>query len=531
MTTTQRDSVYVFFAYARRDRSLRDKLEDHLSNLKYRGLITTWHDTEIRAGEEWLRQVEIYLNSARIILLLISSDFMASEYCYSIEMKRAMGRHERGEARVIPIMLRPVLFRDEPFTRLRMLPTNGKPIVSWRNRDSAFVDVALGIEGVVQEFTASTKITPSASSSMHKTTCPYCGTEVRPESKFCANCGNRLLPATPSSPQTPPAVGSSPLVLDREGWGQPFQGSNSAPSPSGAPWSADPSAMTIASNNKEPPTVMPSSTAQATREHPARFVLQAENGDVLAQYLLEKPEISIGRAPNNDILLSKDRQTSRRHATVRQEIGSYVLYDEGSANGTFVNGQQLKQRTPRVLQEGDHIGIGEHELVFYGPSSTTSHENEDLTDLPTMAVPHIPSETTYRTREDEELLEAERVRQYYEKALAAYEQALRLNFTDADAYKGKGKALYELGRYNEALQAFERAISLDPKPVTYVRKGDVLYKLGRYNDSLIAYQQALRLDSTFAVAYNNMGNTLEQIGRRLEAQQAYETAKELGYNE
>src|SRR6266487_2217628 len=118
MTTTQRDSVYVFFAYARRDRSLRDKLEDHLSNLKYRGLITTWHDTEIRAGEEWLRQVEIYLNSARIILLLISSDFMASEYCYSIEMKRAMGRHERGEARVIPIMLRPVLFRDEPFTRL-----------------------------------------------------------------------------------------------------------------------------------------------------------------------------------------------------------------------------------------------------------------------------------------------------------------------------------------------------------------------------------------------------------------------------
>ncbi len=129
------------------------------------------------------------------------------------------------------------------------------------------------------------------------------------------------------------------------------------------------------------------------------------------------------------------------------------------------------------------------------------------------------------------MLEAERVRQYYEKALAAYEQALRLNFTDADAYKGKGKALYELGRYNEALQAFERAISLDPKPVTYVRKGDVLYKLGRYNDSLIAYQQALRLDSTFAVAYNNMGNTLEQIGRRLEAQQAYETAKELGYNE
>src|SRR3989449_11160525 len=110
MTTTQRDSVYVFFAYARRDRSLRDKLEDHLSNLKYRGLITTWHDREIRAGEEWTRQIDIYLNKAHIILLLISSHFMASEYCYGIEMKQALERHERREADVIPILLRSVHF-------------------------------------------------------------------------------------------------------------------------------------------------------------------------------------------------------------------------------------------------------------------------------------------------------------------------------------------------------------------------------------------------------------------------------------
>src|SRR6266516_3461039 len=156
MSIEQRESVYVFFAYAPRDRSLRDKLEDHLSNLKYRGLITTWHDAEIKAGEEWLQQVDIYLNAARIILLLISSDFMASEYCYSLEMKRAMARHQRGEAHVIPIILRPVLFRDEPFAKLQMLPKDGKPIVSWRNRDSAFVDVALGIERVVQELAVST---------------------------------------------------------------------------------------------------------------------------------------------------------------------------------------------------------------------------------------------------------------------------------------------------------------------------------------------------------------------------------------
>src|SRR5260370_24472331 len=78
--------TFVFFSYAHRDKGFRDRLEEHLSNLKYRGLITTWYDGEISAGEEWAQQIGIYLNKANIILLLISASFMASDYCYSIEM-------------------------------------------------------------------------------------------------------------------------------------------------------------------------------------------------------------------------------------------------------------------------------------------------------------------------------------------------------------------------------------------------------------------------------------------------------------
>src|SRR3989475_1152909 len=242
---------------------------------------------------------------------------------------------------------------------------------------------------------------------MSTSTCPYCGAETRPGDNFCLNCGNRLLPATPSSQQAQPVMGGDSTIPAQEGWAQPFQSSNSAPSSSGATWSADPSAMTLASKDEEPPTirgdaptVMPSSTAQATMERSARFVLRAENGDVLAEYPLEKPEISIGRAPNSDILLSKDKLTSRRHATVRNENGSYVLYDERSANGTFVNGQQLEEMTPRVLQDGDHVGIGEHELIFRGTGS--SEPSVGVADLPTIAVPYnAPQELTYRTREDE----------------------------------------------------------------------------------------------------------------------------------
>src|SRR5438067_2081356 len=136
MAPKQTNGTYVFFSYAQRDKALRDHLEKHLSNLKYRRLITTWHDREIRAGEERAQQIDIHLNNARIILLLISAHFMASEYYHGLEMKRALERHERGEAHVIPVLLRPVMFTDEPFARLQMLPKNGKPVVKWSDRDS-----------------------------------------------------------------------------------------------------------------------------------------------------------------------------------------------------------------------------------------------------------------------------------------------------------------------------------------------------------------------------------------------------------
>ena len=151
MSLGQAEKLLLFFSYARQDRGLRDKLEEHLSNLKYRELITTWHIREIGAGEDWQQQVDIHLESAHIILLLISSSFMASQYCYSTEMTRAMERHQQGKARVIPVLLRPVLFTGDPFAMLKVLPSNGKPVASWRNRDSAFVDIALGIEHVARE--------------------------------------------------------------------------------------------------------------------------------------------------------------------------------------------------------------------------------------------------------------------------------------------------------------------------------------------------------------------------------------------
>ena len=228
--------------------------------------------------------------------------------------------------------------------------------------------------------------------------CPYCGADTREGDNFCLNCGNRLvaspLPAqvqevsdsTQASPEEWNAVQDSAGVpvggSTSDAW-SPAQNANDATI-------AEPAAVEL-------PTQRSVQSATMDRiENPARFVLRADDGSIIQEYPLDKFEITIGRAPGSDILLSKDKLTSRRHATVRYENGNYVLRDERSANGTFVNGQQIEELVPRVLQEGDHIGIGEHELLFrpFGAPSSLGVE-----DLPTISV-NPPMEMTYRTRED-----------------------------------------------------------------------------------------------------------------------------------
>jgi hypothetical protein len=141
----------IFYIYARNDEKLRAQLETHLSLLQLQGLITGWHDRAIEAGVEWAQEIDTHLNTASIILLLVSPDFLASQYCYSVEMKRAMERHEAGDAHVIPVILRPVIWEGSLFGKLQVLPKNAKPVTLWQHRDAAFYDVAKGIRKAVEE--------------------------------------------------------------------------------------------------------------------------------------------------------------------------------------------------------------------------------------------------------------------------------------------------------------------------------------------------------------------------------------------
>lgn len=151
MSTENEEGKTVFISYAREDDPLRRELDKHLSQLEKKNLIKVWHHHDISAGTEWESEINKQLDMADIILLLVSPDFMASDYC-SVEMRRAMERHERGEAIVVPIIVRPVHWWGTQLGKLWALPTGAKPIQSsaWRYVDEAFLDVVEGLRKIIE---------------------------------------------------------------------------------------------------------------------------------------------------------------------------------------------------------------------------------------------------------------------------------------------------------------------------------------------------------------------------------------------
>src|SRR5450759_2013002 len=143
--------IEILFYYAHADEKLRNELEKGLSVLKRQNRIVCWYDRQISGGKPWEEAISTHLNTADIILLLVSRDFIASDYSNRVEVKQALERHEKGEVRVIPIILRECDWHDEPFAKLQALPRDARPVTDWSNIDNALYDVAKGIKKVVEE--------------------------------------------------------------------------------------------------------------------------------------------------------------------------------------------------------------------------------------------------------------------------------------------------------------------------------------------------------------------------------------------
>lgn len=148
------EALSVFISYSHKDEAFKDDLVKHLSPLKRLGLVDEWHDRKITAGAEWDKVISENLEEAHIILLLVSIDFITSTYCYDVELERALERHAKNEAVVVPIVVRNCLWQHTPFAKLQALPKDAKAISSWGDRDDAFTTVAESIRQISEQLLA-----------------------------------------------------------------------------------------------------------------------------------------------------------------------------------------------------------------------------------------------------------------------------------------------------------------------------------------------------------------------------------------
>jgi TIR domain len=138
-------ALKVFVSYSHADEKYKDELLKHLSPLKRMNLISEWHDRKLRPGEEWDATISKNLESADLILLLVSIDFINSKYCYDIELEKALELHAGGKCVVIPVIIRSCLWQHTPFAKLQALPRDGKAVSSWFDTDDAFATVSEGV--------------------------------------------------------------------------------------------------------------------------------------------------------------------------------------------------------------------------------------------------------------------------------------------------------------------------------------------------------------------------------------------------
>jgi CheY-like chemotaxis protein len=192
--------VTLFYSYAHEDEALRNELQDHLMILERRGVIRSWHDRAIVPGHDWSQEIDQHLRSADVVLLLISKDFIASDYIMGVELDLALQRQKSRDAVVVPILLRQVDLQPEdaqdmPFVDLlkpQGLPRDLKPVTSWTNRDEAWTDVARGLRGTVNDIRARRPPMPAAPAARRGIVIPTCAA------------------AAESAPTTP--QGGSPLL-------------------------------------------------------------------------------------------------------------------------------------------------------------------------------------------------------------------------------------------------------------------------------------------------------------------------------
>ncbi len=430
-------AIEIFCCYSRKDQDLLENLTAHLAPLRKQGLIKVWNDTDISPGTNYEDEINAHLDSADIILLLVSPDFMNSDYCYSKEMERAMQRHNNAEARVIPIILRPVHFQDAPFGKIQALPTDAKPVRKWADIDDAFYDVAAGIKRIandllIEKYLAEARSLVVENKNEEALRVSDHAIKLNPNRDDIYWIKGNVLLGTGRFKEALDAydkaekIGLSPSI-DLSSFymnnGRAYEGLND-----------DPFDLEVALTFYH----------KAIEARPDYTIYYDRAIALLKRLKIYDEALKL----YDQVIRLKPDETN-----YRLEKGRLLLDLKRYEDALAVFGPLL-QIDPSISEAQKGKGIALTGLKRYPESLTALTEALKLNAEDALAHKTLGDVFFYLKR--------------HEEALASYEQAIQLDANCAAAYTGKGDTLSRLLRYEDALEAYKQAIENNPdEPASY----------------------------------------------------------------
>ncbi|OUL37658.1 hypothetical protein BV372_01475 [Nostoc sp. T09] len=490
-------SIEIFISYHQEDEQLREELEKHLATLLREKLITSWHKREIIAGQEFQDEINKYLKRAGLILLLVSPDFIASDYHWTVEVTRALEQNATGKARVIPVLLRHADWDNPPIDKLSPLPSNRKPIRSWTDRDEAFLEVVKGIRQEVARLVASSNYSPPKDSSANQ--------------KPLA-----LKPAADNAPSQPGNQIETDLTLEL---------------PLSIAELTYGTEKKIALEDGSITVTVPSGFSPGKklriRGKGKLNPITNQRGDLYLKVVsIQKVEVS----------LEDYQQKLRRY---EQELIKVLQWEyplsQHSREGLKNYQQMLKLRDEDVTLLEEQV-IAQEQEKRQDKVTSLINEAERLREdkkfeeaaLKYQAAIRLDRNNAYAHNNLGFVLdELGRL----EEAIASYQTALRLDPNNASAHNNLGSALSNQGKLEEAIASYQTALRLNPNDAyPHNNLGGALSKQGKLEAAIASYQTALRLDPNLAYAHNNLGYALYKQGKLEAAIASYQTALHLDPN-
>ena len=572
------DRTRIFISYSHKDQRYLDELHAHLAYYEQKGDIDFWDDTRIRAGSRWYREIEKAITSAKIAILLVSADYLASKFIQERELPFLLEADRAKDVTILSVILRPCAFQDTPLAQFQPVNSPSKPLSSMdkNKRNAVWVKVVELIQASLASLytppPASSEVSLSATLSAQTRLYTYRGHTARvnairwsPDGKLIASISDdhtvQIWDATTGRQIT--------TYPEEKGFDLAIA------------WSPDGKYLAIGGNNNSV-LIMETLTGRlhSTYKCEAKVVAALDwspNGKYLAAgsaniwpFLNTEDTTEIFDPLTGDHVFTYHSPPRATAALTWSPDNKYLAFasNDGQveildiANISLVHtyhGSSDQVNTVMWSPDGQYIAVGNadgmvqiwntrpREVVYtyYG------HSGAILTLSWAPNVEHIASSGEDQTVQVWNVRTGKTVQTYYghsgmvfsvvwspdgqriasagqDKTVQVWQVGFTATKESKEQWLQEGNAYSQAQRYEEALAAYEQAIRLDPNYArSYLNKGEALSQLRRYSEALAAFEQAIRLDPNYARSYHNRGDVLSKLGQTKAAASSYKQALQL----